>query len=90
MHVVSKDLAVSTAVCEKGFSSMKIVKSDMRATLSDQNISSCRTVLLESATIEVFNLQPALELQWEAKLRRLGGEGRGKMRRRKRVVSCEE
>ena len=67
---------------------MKRVKSDIRATLSDLNLSNCMAVLLECATFKVFNIEPALQLWWEAKLRRLGGKGRGKTRR-KRVVRSE-
>ena len=57
---------------------MKKVKSDMRVSLSDQTLSNCMAVILESATIEVFNPEPSLLRWWEAKLRRLGGKGRGK------------
>ena len=45
------------------------------------------TVLLESANIDVFNPEPALQLCWEAKIRKLGGKVREKSRRKSFVRS---
>ena len=59
----------------------------MRASLSDQNLPKCMTVLFESATNHC-GLEPTLQLWWEAKLRRLGGKSRGK-NRRQRVMRIE-
>ena len=61
----------------------------MRASLPDQNMSNCMTVFLESATFEVYNPEGALQLWWEAKLRKLGGKRRGETRRSKKVVRSE-
>ena len=64
---------------------MKRIKSDHRASLTTENLSNCMAVHLETEAIEVFDPEPALNLWWEAKLRRLGGKGRGKTKKRKRV-----
>ena len=63
-------------------------KSDMRASLSDQNLSNCMAVLLERTTIDVFNPEPALQLWGEAKLRRLSGKKERKNAEEKK--GCED
>ena len=63
---------------------MKRIKSVHRASLTTKNLSNCMAVHLETEAIEVFDPEPALNLWWEAKLRRLGGKGRGKNEEKKK------
>ncbi len=61
-------LPVSTAVCERGFSTMKRVKSDWRSTLHTEMLRMLMFVSIEGPTLEAYDANDAFE-RWL-----LGGE----------------
>ena len=71
LHVVDLILCIpaSTADCERGFSAMKLVKSDWRASLKSQTLSDLLTVQLSSASITDFDPAPAIKLWHVGSLR---------------------
>lgn len=64
LHLVDLILCIpaSTADCERGFSAMKHVKSDWRASLRSQTLSDLLTVQLSSASIADFDPASAINL----------------------------
>lgn len=58
-------IPASTADCERGFSAMKLVKTDWRASLKCETLSDLLTVQLSSAPISQFDPAPAVHL-WHA------------------------
>ena len=71
LHVVDLILCIpaSTADCERGFSAMKLVKSDWRASLKSQTLSDLLTVQLSSASITDFDPASAIKLWHVGSLR---------------------
>ena len=55
-------LPASTAECERGFSAMKVVKSNQRSSLNGDTLSDLLMVKLHSAEISSFDPHPAMEL----------------------------
>ncbi|XP_077078686.1 zinc finger protein 862-like [Siphateles boraxobius] len=64
LHVADLILCIpaSTADCEWGYSAMKLVKSDFRASLKNQTLSDLLTVQLSSVSITDFDPVPAIKL----------------------------
>ena len=55
-------LPASSAEVERGFSQLKILKSDIRSTLSEEHLNDLLAVKLLSADIQNFDPLPAIEL----------------------------
>jgi len=55
-------LPASTSECERGFSSMKQIKSDWRSSLKSSTLSDLMTVKLHSAAIEQYDPTAAVEM----------------------------
>ena len=55
-------LPASSAEVERGFSQLKILKSDIRSTLSEERLNDLLAVKLLSADIQNFDPMPAIEL----------------------------
>ena len=55
-------LPASSAEVERGFSQLKILKSDIRSTLSEERLNDLLAVKLLSADIQNFDPLPAIEL----------------------------
>ena len=66
--------ATSTA-CERGFSHVKLIKSEMRSTLSEQMLSNSVVIKLHSSPIAEFDPKPAIEYWLAQKERRPGSSG---------------
>ena len=60
----------SSAVCEQGFSEMKKVKSDWRATLGNDSLLDQMRIVVESPSIQTFDPLPSLNLWIRGGLRR--------------------
>lgn len=63
--------ATSTA-CERGFTHMKLVKSDRRTLMKEDVLSNCLTIKLESQSIKDFDPVPAIDYWFNLKPRRPG------------------
>ena len=57
-------MAVSTAICERGFSCMKRVKSDWRSTLGGVQLSRLMYLSLEGPSLAQFQAAPAVSRWW--------------------------
>ena len=57
-------MAVSTAVCERGFSCMKRVKSDLRSSLSSVQLSRLMFLSVEGPSLDDFQPAPAVRRWW--------------------------
>ena len=66
--------ATSTA-CERGFSHMKLIKTDIRNSLSENTLSNGILIRLHSAPIDEFDPIPAIEYWLNLKERRPGTSG---------------
>ena len=66
--------ATSTA-CERGFSHMKLIKTDIRSSLSENTLSNSILIKLHSPTIGEFDPTPAIEHWLRQKERRPGTSG---------------
>ena len=66
--------ATSTA-CERGFSQMKLIKTDTRSRLSEQAMSNNLVIKLHSTPIAEFDPSPAIEYWLLQKERRPGSSG---------------
>ena len=55
-------LPASYADAERGFSHMKMVKSDWRSRLSDRHLSDMMTIQMETAEVDQFDPSPAVKL----------------------------
>ena len=66
--------ATSTA-CERGFSHMKLIKTDIRSSLSENTLSNSILIKLHSPTIGEFDPTPAIEHWLRQKERRPGNSG---------------
>ena len=62
-------LPASTADCERGFSQMKLVKSDWRSRLSTTTLCDLLVVQLSSPSIEDFDPNPAVQLWHQDSIR---------------------
>ncbi|WAR09929.1 ZN862-like protein [Mya arenaria] len=57
-------LPMSSAVCERGFSAVKRIKSDWRACLNTETLDNLLCVSLEGPSLERFNATRAAHLWW--------------------------
>lgn len=57
-------LPISTAVCERGFSAVKRIKSDWRASLTTDTMTDLLAVSIEGPTLEAYNAERAVHLWW--------------------------
>ena len=57
-----RTLPASSADAERGFSHMKMVKSDWRSRLSDRHLSDLMTIQMETAEVDQFDPSPAVKL----------------------------
>ncbi|XP_052778454.1 zinc finger protein 862-like [Mya arenaria] len=57
-------LPMSSAVCERGFSAVKRIKSDCRACLNTETLDNLLCVSLEGPSLERFNATRAAHLWW--------------------------
>lgn len=64
--------ATSTA-CERGFSHMKLIKSDRRTRVTEETLTNCLMIKLEGQSIQNFDPIPAIELWLSKANRRLVG-----------------
>ena len=63
--------ATSTA-CERGFTHMKLIKSNQRSLLKEAQLSTCLTIKLEGSSIKDFNPDKAINLWFQKASRRPG------------------
>ena len=56
-------LPATNTACERGFSHMKLIKTDRRSTISEEMISDNILIKLQSESIEHFDPMPAI-IQW--------------------------
>ena len=68
--------ATSTA-CERGFSHMKMIKTDRCTRMKEEALSNCLTIKLEGPSIQDFDPLPAIEF-WFNKARHRPGTSRSK------------
>ena len=68
-------LPVTSTACERGFSHMKLIKTDIRNSLSENTLSNGIPIRLNSAPIDEFNPIPAIEYWLSLKERRPGTSG---------------
>ena len=54
-------LPMSTAVCERGFSAMRRIKSDSRCGLKTDTLNSLLKISIDGPSLAQFNPQPAVE-----------------------------
>ena len=64
-------LPASSAECERGFSLMKLIKTDRRNKLSIRHMTQVMRIKLQSASIEDFDPTPAIHL-WNSGPRAAG------------------
>ena len=67
---ITRVLPVSSASCERGFSALKRIKSDWRATLDPSMADLILTVSLEGVPLVDYDAMPALTMWWEGGQRR--------------------
>lgn len=63
-------LPVSTAVCERGFSAMKRVKTDWRSSLSALQLQRLLFLSIEGPPPEHFDAEAAVQHWWQSSQRR--------------------
>lgn len=59
-------LPVSTACCERGFSCVKRIKSNLRSTLTTETLDVLVRISLDGRSLEKFDPMPAVKHWWEA------------------------
>lgn len=66
LHVLEIILAlpISTATCERGFSAVKRIKSDWRASLTTETMNHLLCVSIEGPTLEAYDAERAVQLWW--------------------------
>ncbi|XP_014666762.1 PREDICTED: zinc finger protein 862-like [Priapulus caudatus] len=66
LHLVEIILTipVSTAVCERGFSAVKRIKSDWRASLTTETMTRLLGVSMEGPTLDAYDAGKAMDLWW--------------------------
>ena len=62
-------LPVSTACCERGFSCVKQIKSNLRSTLTTETLDVLVRISLDGRSLEEFDPMPAVKHWWEARER---------------------
>ncbi len=62
-------MAVSTAVCERGFSCMKRVKTDWRSSLTARQLSRLMYITLEGTALDEFDAAAAVARWWNSGVR---------------------
>ena len=60
--VVVLSIPAHSVECERGFSLMKLVKSDWRNSLTDEAVTDIMRITLQSADIKEYNPDPAIHL----------------------------
>ena len=75
----------TNAKVERGFSRMARVKTDFRNQLSRERLSACFRISEEGISITDFNPDPAIELWYNDKVRRLGSSSH-KYKKRSKIV----
>ena len=65
-------IPATSVACERGFTHMKLVKSDCRTLLNESTLSDCLMIKLEGSSIDDFNLDAAINLWFEKTERRPG------------------
>ena len=68
-------LPTTSTACERGFSHMKLIKTDIRNSLSENTLSNGILIRLHSAPIDEFDPVPAIEYWLSQKERRPGTSG---------------
>ncbi|KAK1899748.1 Zinc finger protein 862 [Dissostichus eleginoides] len=63
-------LPVSTAVCERGFSTMKRVKTDWRSSLTTAQLQRLMFISIQGPALEDFDAASAAQRWWTSSLRR--------------------
>ncbi|KAJ8415103.1 hypothetical protein AAFF_G00008010 [Aldrovandia affinis] len=69
MHIYMV-LPVSTAVCERGFSTLKRVKTDWRSSLTTAQLQRLMFISIEGPALEDFDAASAAQRWWTSSLRR--------------------
>ena len=59
-------LPATSAICEQGFSNMKNIKQDWRASLSSSTLTDLLRVFLETEPVEIYNPNKAIHLWIDA------------------------
>ena len=80
--------ATSTA-CERGFSHMKLIKSEKRSSMKEESLSNSLMIKLEGPSIKEFDPLPAIEL-WFNKAHRRPGTSHSKENKVEATVSAAD
>ena len=65
-------MGFTSVACERGFTHMKLVKSDRRTHMTESILSDCLMIKLEGTSIKDFNPYPAISV-WFQKIERWPG-----------------
>ena len=68
-------MPATSMACERGFSHLKLIKSDRRTLMSEKTLSNSLMIKLEGPTIQEFNPDRAIELWFNKCERRPGTSG---------------
>ena len=66
-------IPATSAACERGFTHMKLVKSQQRSSLKEDIVSDCLMIKLEGDSIKDFNPDASIQYWFDVIGRRLGG-----------------
>ena len=74
-------LPASSAEAERGFSLMKIIKTDWRSRLTDDSVSDLMSIKLDSPEVKDFDPQPAIDVWLQKKTMPYFSDNRSRLRR---------
>ncbi|XP_078666292.1 zinc finger protein 862-like [Branchiostoma floridae x Branchiostoma belcheri] len=83
-------IPIHTAQCERSFSLMNRIKTDWRARLESNSLTSLMTISLSPQSLDTFDPLPAVTLWWEGGRRRPNTTPYGPRRCQNRDVSSSE
>ena len=66
-------IPATSAACERGFTHMKLVKSQQRSLLKEDIVSDCLMIKLEGDSIKDFNPDASIQYWFDVIARRPGG-----------------
>ena len=65
-------IPATSAACERGFSQMKLIKTEKRSSMKEESLSNCFTTKLEGPSIKEFDPLPAIDIWFNKAQRRPG------------------
>ncbi len=65
-------IPASSAEVERGFSTMKLIKTDMRSTLTNQHLNELMLIRISTPDIDTFDPSRTVQMWWDEKDRRPG------------------